>query len=988
MPTSDFPADQFSSSNWEVYQDMLAPSLTRQRPRAWERAPVPAQAPRLHGHKIWKRAGTRSQTENGSRDEEAQVELEREGAGARKKLRIMGAKENIGSAPWMEGREDRENAALEGQLLKDLADLPARDLEPDALQFVPRKRTNVNHVITPRKPLRQTTLTCQGQKVSPIKSLRSPSGKSSRPRKSTRKSIMVLSEFGSSNIPSPQCVAEKQNESQYPVTEDLISTALGNPDLENEPTLLESAGEHPQANELEQTSGAAGSPEISTDIPEVLSGDNVSDPVEESGALGTKEQTTTDLPVLLLEEQVAAVIPEQAEESKPNEKEEPSIDITNTIIQSHDEDFSTLTASTTEETIPEFSANVTVNTAFQVDTAFSSPTAETNTPSPEKSRMVVFGETKIDAPLPRRRRILSDIIAAEHEPNITIKAPKSAKKSAEVSKAGDKSLPSRGRSSILRRSERNTRASAVNLEQGVTSIEQPKIAAQLSTESVEATTLRSENITDEAQSSSDPEQDIFTELGSNNSPTTDSSNAISGIGGTTEIELHSRDSVDAPEEVTTKPEDIFFDCKTSTSNVTIQPECSNNILDEDAQVPNIEVDKLTIRVSDNQEPVAPDTSKISATELPAHLMSQPGLMDSFPEPEQVDSPLSEISETSLLEFSPEITRTFQFDFSPVEQEDQKEPDNSAIEESKDTVEIIDRLKSIEEVGVVKEVEEEEVKDLEHVTGAILPVPDILESTEIASTIDPPVMSDDDTEMLLKFLTRVQANKAAKAEEPPVKRRSLPHSPLGLPLGDSATNLSSPPNEPLEEQEVVVKSSSPVKKRKRTEHALDDQAGPETKIRRSGRTRLPVKMAPPGAPNFIPMRRAGEGDTTVTLKRSEERDLATLTRVNTRKNKGGALSATAVLAKKAQEKEDPALRQRSLKEVFDERVKKGKTKAKTVVWAEELARFQDNEPKVEDDKKVAEEKKKDAVRVGMRSKIALGMAVNGTPAPKRKTKGRL
>jgi hypothetical protein len=39
-------------------------------------------------------------TNNG--DEEAQEELKKEGAGARKKSRLMGARENIGDANWMD----------------------------------------------------------------------------------------------------------------------------------------------------------------------------------------------------------------------------------------------------------------------------------------------------------------------------------------------------------------------------------------------------------------------------------------------------------------------------------------------------------------------------------------------------------------------------------------------------------------------------------------------------------------------------------------------------------------------------------------------------------------------------------------------------------------------------------------------------------------------------------------------------------------------
>jgi hypothetical protein len=88
----------------------------------------------------------------------------------------------------------------------------------------------------------------------------------------------------------------------------------------------------------------------------------------------------------------------------------------------------------------------------------------------------------------------------------------------------------------------------------------------------------------------------------------------------------------------------------------------------------------------------------------------------------------------------------------------------------------------------------------------------------------------------------------------------------------------------------------------------------------------------------------------------------------------------------------------LKEVFDEKAQKQKTgkKGKTVIWAEELAQFQtgegkpaelEREPVKEKEKAAPVEEKKNAVKLGVRSKMALGMAVNGTPAPKRKMRGR-
>ena len=164
---------------------------------------------------------------------------------------------------------------------------------------------------------------------------------------------------------------------------------------------------------------------------------------------------------------------------------------------------------------------------------------------------------------------------------------------------------------------------------------------------------------------------------------------------------------------------------------------------------------------------------------------------------------------------------------------------------------------------------------------------------------------------------------------------------------------------------------------------------------------------------------------MTLKRNEEKEFAALTKFNTRKNKGGALPALQVLAKKALEKEDPSKRMQYLKEMHDETSQKEKIvqnkKGNNVAWAVELARYQGAdgreiamekrdgvgvEEKVEDKQSVAVEKvkvkkevkpaappteekkpRKTPVRVGVRSKIALGMATNGTPAPKRRMRGK-
>lgn len=296
--------------------------------------------------------------------------------------------------------------------------------------------------------------------------------------------------------------------------------------------------------------------------------------------------------------------------------------------------------------------------------------------------------------------------------------------------------------------------------------------------------------------------------------------------------------------------------------------------------------------------------------------------------------------------------------------------------------------------------------------------------------------EDDTDLLRNFLTRVKANKEAKAQSTSGKRkRSLPHSPIQVPL---ESELSSP--QPKSDFDVSVPAPSPAKRRKRGESSTtrDNMTEPQS-IRRSGRTRLPIMTSSLPAPSFIPVRRLGQdGDNTITLRNSEDKDLAALTKINTRKNKG-ALSALDLLGKMGTQKEDPATRHQALKQKFDEKSHTSKSKKKskkTVVWAEEIAQFQNadekeldaekveiavvvSKEKVKEKKKeiavsiaapvkvvkekksipvrstsaaamsvgVGADEKKTPVKVGVRSsRITMGMVANGTPAPKRKVRG--
>jgi hypothetical protein len=348
---------------------------------------------------------------------------------------------------------------------------------------------------------------------------------------------------------------------------------------------------------------------------------------------------------------------------------------------------------------------------------------------------------------------------------------------------------------------------------------------------------------------------------------------------------------------------------------------------------------------------------------------------------QIAEPVSSTDEASPATPLPmQVSLDAEVELSPAEVEEQ-------------TIEMPEVLEPIPIVptGETSNTTDEPTEDL---PGTSTPDPSTSALVETISENAPSVAYDhDETDMLRNFLSRVKANKAAKADKaPPKRKRSLPHSPLRLPLGDVDGNTSPSPEKAKDDFDVGLPPISPSKSRKKKEPVVDEEDVPEPKsIRRSGRTRLPMIKTPLGAPSLIPLRRLGQdADTTVTLRRSEEKELAALTRVNTRKNKGGALSAAEVLIKKAAEKEDPMHRQRHLKEVFDEKHKGKDKKGKSVTWAEELAQFQTvtgDAEKAKAKEKESGPEKKSAVRVGVRSKMALGMAVNGTPAPKRKMRGR-
>ena len=280
--------------------------------------------------------------------------------------------------------------------------------------------------------------------------------------------------------------------------------------------------------------------------------------------------------------------------------------------------------------------------------------------------------------------------------------------------------------------------------------------------------------------------------------------------------------------------------------------------------------------------------------------------------------------------------------------------------------------------------------------------------------------DSETEMLRQFVTRVAADKNAKAAAAAAaaltkksgrpKRRSgstgstasSTGSPIAksdtpvkrTPLGEKNTNSPSPVKKRklgadtekggLSVPDLFEDTADPPKlkrRRKRGDPVLEsatsnfmtsvdsDATSSEPGPRRSTRSRNSRVTLKPTAPSansialsLIPVRLPGmsgmmddatmESHLMMAKSRSDEKDIAAVTRVNTRKNKANAVHPRLVLARQA---EDPAWRMRELKTVFDAKESRStealgapgsdgrkSRKVKAVRWAEELVRFQGEE----------------------------------------------
>ncbi|KAH9217116.1 hypothetical protein DL95DRAFT_362354 [Leptodontidium sp. 2 PMI_412] len=974
--------------SWSIYRDAFTPtSLShaniKPKPKPWERAPVSAHAPRLAGQKIWKKASSlHSASSHAIADKEnavqVELELEKGGVGARKRRRGVGGKENIGEAKFMSVNPEGLERAVDGSGDSSPRKNGALLRDEDAF-VVPRKRTNANHLITPRKALRHVENNIVAPALeetikSPAKGMKIPlndneGGEHEKEKPRRRKSMRKSRRLTRSDLVEETVESRRgsfvfgQNGGDGGVDSfSGIMVPAEQTGIQAEETLAaseESSDMRDSSSILEQAVVAAPVVE-GTEIPEAVSYEPAPDaidtpnppavPVLETVETLENETSLTEEPVFVQE--IQETVESELETSSRTE-------FSNSVNENLEKQsgLETIVELTTIEDQP-------IQAAAESSSilATAAESVEIKTITAQLPQTPIKPSQLQLAPL----QSVEPNMAVVLSPTKSLATPRSRRKT-----------PQR---SATRRSTRTTRNSSMSREEPST----PAVPA------LEGTALETLG---EVSRFVDAEHHLM-----------GSSAYVDIVAPLLEVRQAS-DHENGADDMSTAP-------------VVSQGEepMPNNAVNNVQTTERVEI------VADPQ-PEEGDVSIgdfIDETSTSMKFEKQED-KEGHSEQDSCDEQLRQEIEIATPKRANLPAQSLSFDSDPVEEA----PSEEISEESAESFELIEP-NSISASDNAPCSPTDEASEELHESST----PD-LTTTELTETISenaPSAVYDhDDTDMLRNFLSKVKANKAAKAKTSiPKRKRSLPHSPLQIPLGTVDATSPSPPKA-KDEFDVSLPTPSPSKRRKRNEPSheapQDEDVTEPRSIRRSGRTRLPVKAAPV-APSFIPVRRLGQdGDSTVTLRRNEEKELAALTKVNTRKNKGGASHPADFLAKKADEKEDPASRQRALKEVFDEKNYKQKLnkKGKSVVWAEELAQFQteegkkvvvapvvpekegkkegkkvtivEKEPEREKEKPIlpGDEKKSTSstpkVKVGIRSKMTLGMAANGTPAPKRRVRGR-
>lgn len=926
--------------------------------RGWDRARVSAHAPRLQGHQVWKKPTTKSKTKHYD-ENEAEVELEKEGAGARKKSRLVGAKENINAAEWDKNDEEvsatAPRAALTPNSRKANLDIPRSTGKVPASPaekslttslVVPRKRTNNNHIITPRKEKRQSTLKTQTPRQSLL--LQAPQVLDSRPTKSMRRSGRRSSLSVQQQANTPREMALKEQASfDYQVDSSAATRSALNDNTpeapatpEMEPSKLElssivkSTRRSTKALRSNRTPAKAvvplpvATPVLQPSKTEVKSARRTTRSSRTSPVKNNVLRTSSSARFAAIE-----ALLNSPGEAPPTIAKARALAEVPFLGQASESDAKIASSVETQITSPSPCDTTTARATMDLHM---SKVAEVSTPSPEPQLCTEYPEPPMvaaneGASLESCMSISASITEISGPSPILIEA------SVEV---GIDTNP--GEST-------DQAATADQLEKRAVEVEE-----QVAFAPVEMLALASESSALQVKSVVDNESESVAEA---------VEEKISSQGNCAE----SFELANAPEIDTAVIEEFTRENATESFELFQAPELVEQASHTHT---NKDIGSGFVLTDPTRPFTFEDSSRSVLEETISPLLdaSDDGGADSDASEESSSSPQQQ-DVSSLM--SPSQQLSFELD---------------------------------------TEVAKSPIKSFE-VVGPVIAAPHLAYEQE-------------DTDMLLNFVTRVK--EAKKAAAAPKRKRSLPHSPLKLPLETIQDEGSTSPTPNSDSERHLM--ASPSKRRRMNPISTEDEQTP----RRSTRTRLPIKSQapPPGAPSFIPIRKLGgvdHDDKTVTLRRNEDKELAALTKVNTRKNKAGAIMPVVLLEKQKTDKEDPVVRQRLLKEVFEERARKGggvklaNGKGLFVRWSEELFQFREfggegagagaetmtKETKtvkvkkgdkrevvtqessglelsssMEDGSGAAAATKK-RVRVGVRSKIALGMAVNGTPAPKRR-----
>ncbi|RDL40797.1 uncharacterized protein BP5553_00776 [Venustampulla echinocandica] len=944
---ADISSEPLSSSNWEVYQDAFAPPPPRRRVKPWERAPITAHAPRLQGQKIWKKVGIKSY-EDKENEDSAQEELVKAGTGSRKKPRLRGAKENIGDAQWLDPLHPSVHGDNSVGTIKEDGRVSIGCNVPEVIQRVTRKRTNADRFISPRKHLRSIPLIQQSPNLSPIKPLQPVIYKPGQRKKSIRTSAPRLN-------PSDIRTAEQQ-----PVEQEAAITPIGvlaTSDVTSAyPHILNGAGQSVDREVAESVSNQQKSSEASINAGTHM----VNSLVGNTPPAARYERTR--------EEELLPVDDSKAKESNLEDpvQHSGSESATHNLVKDAEILDLGLPLDKKQYAVEKRQLEVGNIAPNQASSPSSLEPPPSTPPKPEEADICGILEQEI----PTLQSLDGVADAAMVVPGEISPGPKK---------------PRRRISQRLsaRRSSRIKRTSSIPSE--CIAAQEAVIAETFARPYHQAGTLfGNEAAALLIKVSPSPSAGLSDEIKRPQSPNTAEIPVLQTI-------LPPMDQEREEPFKVIEPDASEVDASVLQS---IESPCEGQLEPLEAEEPGeigVELAAQSpeeVTTHGEPEPIIfrSRSNHNSIDELFLKMGTDSTLYDELDSSSDSTAPDAQLCDHSGSTFLPGVVASVEHS------------DNEATARILESSEPNSALLFITEspVGTANEGET-------NVTGTI--TSETTNGLAETTTQNTPFPSydHDDTDMLRNFLTRVKANKAANAGQTTQKRkRSLPHSPLRLPLGDPDGTNDSPSSPRAEDElDVSLSTSSPSKRLKHNTptSSAGDITQPKS-VRRSGRTRLPVK-APLAAPSFIPVRRIGqEGDNTITLKRNEEKELAALTRVNTRKNKGGALFPADVLTKKAEEKDDPVSRQRALKEVFDDRLqkqKRGKSR-KSVVWAEELAQYQIIDGKNVKVKKgvdknkgrrkaALDEEQTPAPRVRIRSKIAIGMAANGTPAPTRKMRRR-